>query len=188
MVVEAAADGPGWDAAGTEELASCTFAPVRVVDFCSGGGPSFEVVLGNGMTVRVPVGFQARGVEALALGRGVMWSLPPSVKIHVCTRPTNLHLSYDGLAGLAMGVLGQDPLSGHCVLQPAEGRGQGLVLGPDGVFRVVEARGRFRPSWLWPWAGRERGSGGGGDGACSRGDRPGRGEAKAEVGVRGAEG
>jgi transposase len=42
-----------------------------------------------------------------------MWSLPPSVRIFVCLVPTDLRRSFDGLAGLVAGVLGEDPLSGH---------------------------------------------------------------------------
>jgi len=42
-----------------------------------------------------------------------MWSLPPSVRIFVYLPPTDLRRSFDGLAGLVAGALGEDPLSGH---------------------------------------------------------------------------
>lgn len=42
-----------------------------------------------------------------------MLSLPPAVRIFVATAPTNMHLSFDRLAGLAREVIQQDPLSGH---------------------------------------------------------------------------
>lgn len=38
--------------------------------------------------------------------------IPASVRIFVCTRPQNLHRSFDGLAAAARQVLGQDPQSG----------------------------------------------------------------------------
>lgn len=42
-----------------------------------------------------------------------MITLPPAVKIHVCTLPTDMRKGFDGLCGLAEHVLEQDPLSGH---------------------------------------------------------------------------
>ena len=42
-----------------------------------------------------------------------MLSLPPSVRIFVCLRPTDMRRSFDGLARMASEVMEQDPLSGH---------------------------------------------------------------------------
>lgn len=42
-----------------------------------------------------------------------MLSLPPSVRIHVASKPTDMRKSFDGLVGLVRSVLEQDPLSGH---------------------------------------------------------------------------
>ena len=42
-----------------------------------------------------------------------MLSLPPSVRIYLCTAPTDVRRGFDGLAALARDVLQQDPLSGH---------------------------------------------------------------------------
>ena len=42
-----------------------------------------------------------------------MLSLPPSVRIFVCLRPTDMRRSFDGLARMASEVVEQDPLSGH---------------------------------------------------------------------------
>jgi transposase len=42
-----------------------------------------------------------------------MLSLPPSVRIYLCTAPTDMRRGFDGLAALARDVLQQDPLSGH---------------------------------------------------------------------------
>jgi transposase len=40
-------------------------------------------------------------------------SLPPSVRIFLCTSPTDLRKSFDGLAALVRQALDGDPLSGH---------------------------------------------------------------------------
>ena len=42
-----------------------------------------------------------------------MLSLPPSVRVFVCTVPTDMRRSFDGLAALAEQVLRQNPFSGH---------------------------------------------------------------------------
>jgi transposase len=42
--------------------------------------------------------------------------LPASVRVFLCTRPTDMRKSFDGLQGMVRGVLGQDPLSGHLFL------------------------------------------------------------------------
>lgn len=40
-------------------------------------------------------------------------NLPPSVRIYVCTAPTDMRKSFDGLSALVAQVLEEDPLSGH---------------------------------------------------------------------------
>ena len=42
-----------------------------------------------------------------------MLNLPPSVQILVCSVPTDMRRSFDGLAALVRDVLDKDPLSGH---------------------------------------------------------------------------
>jgi transposase len=42
-----------------------------------------------------------------------MLSLPPSVRVFVCTGPTDMRKSFDGLCALVQAVLAQDPFSGH---------------------------------------------------------------------------
>jgi transposase len=40
-------------------------------------------------------------------------SVPAKVRVFLCTRPTDMRKSFNGLCGLAEYVLKQDPLSGH---------------------------------------------------------------------------
>lgn len=42
-----------------------------------------------------------------------MLSLPPSVRIFLCTQPTDMRRSFDGLAALTREVLQQEVFSGH---------------------------------------------------------------------------
>lgn len=42
-----------------------------------------------------------------------MLSLPPSVRIFICTEPADMRRSFDGLARMVEEFLGDDPLSGH---------------------------------------------------------------------------
>ncbi len=42
-----------------------------------------------------------------------MLTLPPSVRVFVCTAPTDMRRSFDGLAGMVREILEEDPLSGH---------------------------------------------------------------------------
>jgi transposase len=42
--------------------------------------------------------------------------LPAAVRVFLCTRPTDMRKSFDGLHGLVHEYLGQDPLSGHLFL------------------------------------------------------------------------
>jgi transposase len=45
-----------------------------------------------------------------------MIMLPSAVRIFLCTRPTDLRKSFDGLTGLVRECFGQDPLTGHLFL------------------------------------------------------------------------
>ena len=42
-----------------------------------------------------------------------MLSLPPAVRVFVCTAPTDMRKSFDALCALVETVLKQDPFSGH---------------------------------------------------------------------------
>ena len=43
-----------------------------------------------------------------------MLTLPPSVRIFVCTVPADMRRGFDGLARMAQDIVRQDPLFGHC--------------------------------------------------------------------------
>ena len=45
-----------------------------------------------------------------------MIMLPSAVRIFLCTRPTDLRKSFDGLTGFVQECFGQDPLTGHLFL------------------------------------------------------------------------
>jgi transposase len=45
-----------------------------------------------------------------------MIMLPATVRTFLCTRPTDLRKSFDGLTGLVQECFGQDPLTGHLFL------------------------------------------------------------------------
>jgi transposase len=45
-----------------------------------------------------------------------MIMLPSAVRIFLCTRPTDLRKSFDGLTGMVQECFGQDPLTGHLFL------------------------------------------------------------------------
>lgn len=42
-----------------------------------------------------------------------MLSIPPTMRVFVATKPTDMRKSFDGLVGAVRGVVAQDPLSGH---------------------------------------------------------------------------
>lgn len=46
----------------------------------------------------------------------MLTQLPASVRVFLCTRPTDMRKSFDGLVGMVHEFLGQDPLSGHLFL------------------------------------------------------------------------
>ncbi len=45
-----------------------------------------------------------------------MLSLPSAVRVFIYTGPTDMRRSFDGLAGMAEELIGEDPLSGHLFL------------------------------------------------------------------------
>ena len=53
--------------------------------------------------------------------------LPSAVRIFLCTRPTDMRKSFDGLTGLVQECFGQDPLTGHLFLF-VNGRGDRIKI------------------------------------------------------------
>ena len=77
-----------------------------------------------------------------------MLSLPPGLSIWLCTQPTDLRKSFDGLAGLVEQVLGGDPLSGHIFVfrNRASDRVKLLIWDGDGyvIYYKRLEQGTFR--------------------------------------------
>jgi transposase len=70
--------------------------------------------------------------------------LPAVVRVFLCTRPTDMRKSFDGLLGLVHEFLGQDPLSGHLFLFLNRRRDRAKILfwEPDGLviwYKRLEA-------------------------------------------------
>jgi transposase len=81
--------------------------------------------------------------------------LPVAVRVFLCTRPTDMRKSFDGLWGMVHEFLGQDPLSGHLFLflNRRRDRVKILLWEPDGLviwYKRLEA-GTFQK--LEPAAG-----------------------------------
>ena len=60
---------------------------------------------------------------------------PAAVRVFLCTRPTDMRQSFDGLLGMVHQFLGQDPLSGHLLLFLNRRRDRAKILfwEPDGL-------------------------------------------------------
>ena len=74
--------------------------------------------------------------------------LPAAVRIFLCTKPTDMRKSFDGLLGMVHEFLGQDPLSGHLFLFLNRRRDRIKILfwEPDGLviwYKRLEA-GTFK--------------------------------------------
>jgi len=78
----------------------------------------------------------------------MIFNLPPSVQLCVCTEPTDMRKSFDGLAALVEHGLEQDPLSGHlfCFFNRRGDRCKILWYDHGGyaLFCKRLERGRFR--------------------------------------------
>ncbi len=69
---------------------------------------------------------------------------PAAVRIFLCTQPTDMRKSFDGLVGSVREYLGQDPLSGHLFLSLNRRRNRVKILfwEPDGLviwYKRLEA-------------------------------------------------
>lgn len=80
-----------------------------------------------------------------------MLTLPPTVRVMVCTVPVDVRRSFDGLAATTRNVLGEDPLSGQLFVFFNRRGDQVRVLyfDRDGycVFAKRLERGRFKLPW-----------------------------------------
>lgn len=80
-----------------------------------------------------------------------MLTLPPSVRIRVCTTPVDMRCSFDGLAAATRNHLDDDPLSGHLFIFFNRRCDQlrCLYWDRDGYVLVAKRleKGRFRPPW-----------------------------------------
>jgi transposase len=77
-----------------------------------------------------------------------MLTWPPTVRVFLCTVPTDLRRSFDSLAALTRQVLARDPLSGHLFVFVNRGRDRVKILLWDRhgfwlFYRRLE-RGTFR--------------------------------------------
>ena len=81
-----------------------------------------------------------------------MLSLPPSVRIFLCTQPTDMRRSFDGLAALTRDVLRQEVLSGHLFVFFNRRRDRTKILYWDRTGLVVWAKRLERGVFTLPVA------------------------------------
>lgn len=85
-----------------------------------------------------------------------MLTLPPSVRVYVSTRPTNMHKSFDGLSALVSGEMGLPPMGGHLFVFFGRRADQVKVLYWDRTGYCVWSkrleRGRFKVGRAMPGA------------------------------------
>lgn len=76
-----------------------------------------------------------------------MFTLPPALRIYLATNPTDLRKGFDGLSAAVMGVIGEDPASGHLFVFRNRRGDQIRVLFWDRtgycIFAKRLAQGRF---------------------------------------------
>jgi transposase len=77
-------------------------------------------------------------------------SFPPSVRIYLATGPTDMRNSFDGLAGAAKSVLGQDPMSGHVFVFCNRRRDLLKLLFWDRSGFVVVGKRLEEGTFAWP--------------------------------------
>ncbi|MEQ9410175.1 MAG: IS66 family insertion sequence element accessory protein TnpB, partial [Fuerstiella sp.] len=79
-----------------------------------------------------------------------MINLTGSLRVFVCTQPTDMRRSFDGLCGMARDIMKQDPLSGHLFLFRNRNRDRLKVLWWDrdglGIFYKRLEKG----TWQFP--------------------------------------
>jgi len=76
--------------------------------------------------------------------------LPPTVRVYLAPGPTDMRKSFDGLSGLARGVIGEDPLSGHLFAFCNRARNRLKILFWDGSGLWVFAKRLEKGTFKWP--------------------------------------
>ncbi len=82
-----------------------------------------------------------------------MLTLPQSVKVFLAAGATDMRKSFDGLSGLARGVLEEDPLSGHLFVFCNRRRDRLKILYFDGSGLWVFAKRLEKGTFAWPEEG-----------------------------------
>ncbi len=77
-----------------------------------------------------------------------MLSLPPSVKVYLCSRPTDMRKQIDGLLGVVRATLAADPWAGHLFVFWGASRDRVKILffeqGGFAVYYKRLERGHFQ--------------------------------------------
>lgn len=79
-----------------------------------------------------------------------MISVTGSLRVFVCTSPTDMRKSFDGLCGLALDVMKQDPLSGHLFLFRNRNRDRLKILYWDRDGLAIWYKRLERGTWQFP--------------------------------------
>lgn len=78
-----------------------------------------------------------------------MLSLPGSARIFLCRQPVSMHLSFDGLAGACLDLLGRQAVSGDCFVFLGRSRKMVKILRWEGdgyaIWSKRLERGQFNP-------------------------------------------
>jgi transposase len=82
-----------------------------------------------------------------------MLTLPSTVRVFLALGATDMRNSFDGLAGLVRGVLGEDPVSGHLFVFCNRRRDRLKVLYFDGTGLWVFAKRLEKGTFAWPESG-----------------------------------
>jgi transposase len=79
-----------------------------------------------------------------------MISLTGPLRIFVCTQPADMRKSFDGLCGMALDVMQQDPLSGHLFLFRNRNRDRLKILYWDRDGLAIWYKRLEKGTWQFP--------------------------------------
>ena len=79
-----------------------------------------------------------------------MISVTGSLRVFVCTQPADMRKSFDGLCGMALDVLQQDPLSGHLFLFRNRNRDRLKILYWDRDGLAIWYKRLEKGTWQFP--------------------------------------